>query len=81
MNRAKRQTYIRNLYGALHTLSGVTDDLIPLSAQNHMNIKTCRWQKKRNEDCEETYLQLNPNKGQPNNGMIKSYSEFEKKMD
>ena len=81
MNKSKRQTYISNLYGALHTLSGVTDEKITLNAQNHLNIKSCQRRKKRNEDCEETYLQLNPNKGQPNNAMIKSYSEFEKKMD
>ena len=78
MNKAKRQTYIKNLYGALHTLSGVMDEKITLNAQNH--LKSCQRRKKRNEDCEETYLQLNPNKGQPNNSMIKSYSKFEKRM-
>lgn len=80
MNKAKRTNYIKTLYAALHTLSGVTDDNIALAAQNHPNVKVCQRRKKRNEDHEEMYLQLNPNKGQANNGMIKSYKQFEDQL-
>ena len=82
MKLLKRQRYINNLYGAIHTLSGVTpQDADQAKAELHPCIKVCTQRKVRNEDSQETYMQLNPNKVLGSGEMLRSAAEMEQILD
>lgn len=82
MQRNKRQRYIDHLYAAVHTLSGVTQqDADQAKAEQHPCIKVCTRRKVRNEDSQETYMQLNPNKVLGSGGMLRSAAEMEQVLD
>lgn len=82
MQRNKRQRYIDHLYAAVHTLSGVTQqDADQAKAEQHPCIKVCTQRKVRNEDSQETYMQLNPNKILGSGGMLRSAAEMEQVVD
>ena len=77
MKVSKRNRYIDDLYAAMHTLSGVTEqEADQVAAEQHPCVKVCTRRKVRNEDVQETYLQLNPNKGYEAGEMIRSASEM-----
>lgn len=82
MRKIKRDRYINNLYAAVHTLSGVTQqDADQAKAEQHKCIKVCTQRKVRNEDSKETYMQLNPNKVLGSGGMLRSAAEMEQVVD
>lgn len=82
MRKIKRDRYINNLYAAVHTLSGVTQqDADQAKAELHPCIKVCTRRKVRNEDSQETYMQLNPNKVLGSGGMLRSAAEMEQVVD
>lgn len=78
MQKSKRDRYIGNMYAAMHTLSGVTEqEADQVAAEQHPCVKVCTRRKVRNEDAQETYLQLNPNKGYEAGEMIRSAPEMQ----
>lgn len=82
MRKIKRDRYINNLYAAVHTLSGVTQqDADQAKAEQHPCIKVCTQRKVRNEDSQETYMQLNPNKILGSGGILRSAAEMEQVLD
>lgn len=82
MRKIKRDRYINNLYAAVHTLSGVTQqDADQAKAEMHPCVKVCTKRKVRNEDSQETYMQLNPNKLLGSGGMLRSAAEMEQVVD
>lgn len=82
MRKIKRDRYINNLYAAVHTLSGVTQqEADQAKAELHPCVKICTQRKVRNEDSQETYMQLNPNKVVESGGMLRSAADMEQVLD
>lgn len=80
MQKQKRETYINALFVAIHTLSGLYSGLIePEAIAESDCVKKSSYQAKHGEV--KTYLQINPNKGMKNNGMVMAYSELIKKLE
>ena len=83
MNKNKRLAYLKKIdaHVGFHTGNGITPQVLDLNKANDNGFVTnCNIRKVRNEDKQETYIRVNPNK--ENNGYILTdYSEFKKVMD
>lgn len=76
MDTKKRIRYIENLYGGLHTVAGISDNVNMEYAAGVPIVKSCFRKKIRGRDEYEYYLQLNPNKA-TNEEIISSYSQYQ----
>lgn len=77
MNTHKRQMYIENLYGGLHTVALKTGWIDVDAIAGHPIVKSCVRKKIRGKEVYEYYLQLNPNKG-TNCEIVRSFSQYMK---
>ena len=83
MKEKKKLAYLREIdaHVGFHTGNGITPQVLDLNKANGNKFVTnCNIRKVRNEDKQETYIRVNPNK--ENNGYILTdYSEFKRVMD
>lgn len=82
MNKNKRLAYLKKIdaHIGFHTGNGIAPQVLDLKKANANKFVTnCNIRKVRNEDKQETYIRVNPNK--ENNGYILTgYKAFNKVM-
>lgn len=82
MNKKKRLAYLKEIdaHVGFHTGNGIAPQVLDLKKANDNDFVTnCNIRKVRNEDEQETYLRVNPNRN--NNGYILTeYTAFKKVM-
>lgn len=82
MNKTKRMAYLKKIdaHVGFHTGNGIAPQVLDLKKANENQIVTnCNIRKVRNEDKQETYIRVNPNRN--NNGYILTeYTAFKEVM-
>lgn len=83
MNVSQRNEFLESLYGCIHTVTcylSVTENEIRKidlkNLRNNQYVSTCVYR----SDTERLYLKLNLNKGLPGNDMIRTFSEYRKRL-
>lgn len=82
MTEKDRNIFLQTLYACLHTICGYL--IIPISESNKVDlIKGHKWIKyyQYRPDTQKLYLQINVNKGEINNEMVKNFAEYKRKID
>lgn len=84
MNVSERNEFLESLYGCIHTITcylTVTEDEIKRIDLKELKknecVSTCIYR----SDNERLYLKLNLNKGLPQNDMIRTFSEYRKRLE
>ena len=79
MNKELRDRYLKNIYAAVHTISGKCDNINDNVVIEPNIVGPCLRRKKRGKEGEYNfYLKLNANKAVSSTTMIKKYSEYKK---
>ena len=84
MNVSQRNLFLDSLYACIHTITvylSVTENEIKKidlkKLRNNQYVSTCVYR----SDTERLYLKLNLNKGLPQNDMIRTFSEYRKRLE
>lgn len=84
MNVSQRNEFLESMYGCIHTITvylSVTENEIKKidlkKLRNNQYVSTCVYR----SDTERLYLKLNLNKGLPQNDMIRTFSEYRKRLE
>ena len=84
MKTEKREEFLKSMYGCLHTITcylTVPENEIKKidlkKLRNNQYVSTCVYR----SDTERLYLKLNLNKGLPQNDMIRTFSEYRKRLE
>lgn len=82
MNKNKRVAYLKEIdaHVGFHTGNGIAPQVLDLKkANDNKFITNCNIRKVRNEDEQETYLRVNPNKNK-NGYILTEYTAFKEVM-